>query len=329
MSATGVNLHLRRKNVLLYVLGYVLIILLLTAAVAVPTIDNLAQLQAMAGSNYMYSAVTTNSVAQDAYYRYNAGLSFSISKDTKTGINAEVVMQTENAQYTEMVYWNADRLSENAVAISQNIASTYGINVGDILYSKNIVDGEIHEFTIEAVLPAVIYTRGYAEDFHNDGVIVMGYDSLYAENVAYTCIVFTQKPIEELAQLCTSMPEDIAYRDDEIFSLVRNIVPYMALYLFGIAAAIVILSACLSKDVSSNFRRLIMLGFEKKELNKTYYGYIGKIGVFSIAITLIVAGVAFAGVGWIASVPVVCLATIGIFALMISAIIMNKHLWRK
>ena len=46
MSATGVNLHLRRKNVLLYVLGYVLIILLLTAAVAVPTIDNLAQLQA-------------------------------------------------------------------------------------------------------------------------------------------------------------------------------------------------------------------------------------------------------------------------------------------
>jgi len=329
MEAVKVNLHLQRKNIALCLLGYLAIVLLLTMVVAVSTVGDLAQMQAIVESDYAYSAVASNSAAADTYYQYSAGISFSVSEEANVGISAEVVMQTENAQYTDLVSWNTDRLSKNTIAISENIASANGLAVGDVLYSKNVVDGKIHEFTIEAILSSVTYTRGYKGDFHNDGVIIMAYDSKYADNIAHTCIMFTQKPIEELAQLCSSMPEDIIYRDDEIISLVKCIAPYIAVYFLGIAATTAIFAAYLNKSVAHNFRRLIMLGFERNTLNKAYYGYVGVAGLSAIATTLIVAAIAFARSGQSAVVPVIGATAIGASVLIIAATSMNKHLWRK
>ena len=329
MKSLKPNLHLQWKKESLFLLGYAVIVLLLTIVVAVSTGSDLAQLSAITESGYVYSVKTQNSTEPDAYYQYSAGISFSVYEDARSGINAEVVMQTENAQYTDLVYWNAERLSKNAVAITKNIADVNGLSIGDVLYSKNIVDGKICEFTIEAILPAATYTRGYKDEFHNDGVIIIGYDSAYADNVAYTCIVFTNKPIEELAPLCTSMPEDLVYREDEISSLVKCIVPYMVVYIFGTTISLVILAVFINKGIAHNFRRLIMLGFERKALNKAYYEHVWQVGGIAIVFALVDAIIAFASVGWIAFVPAVSVAVTGVCVLIVAATRMNKRLWRK
>lgn len=329
MKTMTANLHVQRKKAGLYLLGYIVIILLLTTIVAVATTGYFLQLHAVSASGYTYSAIAPDSSCPDTYYKYNAGISFSTSKDAKFGINAEVVMQTENAKYTDLVYWDVDQLSVGEIAISQNIADANELAAGDILYSKNVIDGEIRTFTIRTVLPAISYTRGYIEDFHSDGVIIMGYDRLYADNIAHTCIIYTKEPIEVLALNCSAMPEDIIYRDDEMLSLVKNIAPYMAVYILATGAAMAVLAVFLSRMVAHNFRRLMTLGFDRYDLNKAYFAAIGKTGVLAVAVTVIVGIVAFSSIGRVAFVPVGCVTAIAIIVLLAIAAIMNKHLWRK
>lgn len=331
MKASNVKLHLNRKSAAAYTAAFLVIFLLLTIIVAIPTKGDLAQMLSFMRSSYVYSAIAPSSTADDAYLQYYAGISFSLSTDAKTGINAEIVMQTVDAKYTDLVDWNTDRLGEHGIAVSGNIANKYRIAVGDKLYSKNIIDGEMYEYTVEAILPAVTYTRGLQEDYHADGVIVMGYDEQYDSKITHTCIVFTAAPIETLALQCSSMPEDIIYKEDEMASSFGGIAPYMAVYFLVAAISMAIFVMFFVKRIAHNFRRLIMLGFEKKALNRAYYCTIGKAGLLTIVITAIISAAAFcnAGISVITIVPVVCVLTAELISAIMTTTILNRQLWRK
>lgn len=331
MKASNVKLHFNRKSAAAYTTAFLAIFLLLTIIVAIPIKGTLAQIHSFMRSSYVYSAVAPSSTADDAYLQYNAGISFSLSADTKAGLNAEIVMQTAAAKYTDLVDWNTEQLGEHGVAVSGNIANKYRISVGDKLYSKNIIDGEVYEYTVEAILPAVTYTRGLQDDYHADGVIVMGYDEQYDSNITHTCIVFTMVPIETLALQCSSMPEGIIYREDEIASSFGGIAPYMVVFFLAVAASMVVFVVFFVKRIAHNFRRLVMLGFEKKALNRAYYCTIGKAVLLAISITAIISAAAFcnAGIGVITIAPVACVLTAEFVVAIIAATILNRQLWRK
>ncbi|MGM9648145.1 MAG: hypothetical protein ACI3YH_08455 [Eubacteriales bacterium] len=331
MKASNVKLHLNRKSAAAYTAAFLAIFLLLTIIVTIPTKGDLAQMLSFMRSSYVYSAIAPSSTADDAYLQYNAGISFSLSADAKAGINAEIVMQTADAKYTDLVDWNAERLGEHGIAVSGNISNKYRISVGDILYSKSIIDGEVYEYTVEAILPSITYTRGLQDDYHADGVIVMGYDEQYDSKITHTCIVFTAAPIDTLALQCSSMPEDIIYKEDEMASSFGGIAPYMAVYFLVSAISMVIFVMFFVKRIVHNFRRLIMLGFEKKALNSAYYCTISKAVLLAIIITAIISTVAFcgAGVSLITIAPVVCVLAAEIIAAILAATILNRQLWRK
>ena len=331
MKASNVKLHLNRKSATAYIAAVIAIFLLLTIVVAISTRGDLAQMLSFMRSNYVYSATAPSSTADNAYIQYNAGISFSLSDDANTGLNAEVVMQTADAKYTDLVYWNTERLSNHGVAVSENIANKNRIAVGDKLYSKSIIDGMVYEYTVEAILPSITGTRGTQDAFHTDGVIVMGYDEQYESNMTHTCTVFTAMSTETLALQCSSMPEDIVYKEDEIASSFGRIAPYMAVYFLMTAVSMIIFVVFYVKRIAHNFRRLIMLGFEKKALNRAYYRTISKAVLFTIIITAIISAAAFcnACISVITLAPVVCVMVSEFIAAILTTTLLNRQLWRK
>ena len=139
MKTAGVTLHLCQKIAVTCTIAFVAIFLLLTTIVSISITADLVQLNSLLQSDYVYSATTSSVTADDAYYQYQAGITFSPAEDAKGGINAEVVMQTADSHYTDLVYWNTHRLEQDGVAISANIANENCLEVGDTMFSKNII----------------------------------------------------------------------------------------------------------------------------------------------------------------------------------------------
>ena len=331
MNVSNVKLHLNRKGAMVCIAAFLAIVLLLTIVVAISTNSDLAQIQSFMQSNYVYSATAPSSTASDAYLQYNAGVSFSLSADVKAGLNAETVMQTADAEYTDLVCWNTKQLEKYGIAISANIANDNNLKIGDTLYSKNLVDGEVYEYTIEAILPAITYARGLKDAFNTDGVIVMGYDDQYASNITHTYIIFSAIPIDTLALQCSSMPEDIVYREDEMASSFYSVLPYMIVYFLVVAVSMAVFVVFFVKNVAHNFRRQIMLGFEKKALNRAYYCAIGKAVLLAIIMTALIATTAFCciTINVTTIIPVVCVLIAELVTAALTAMILNRQLWRK
>ena len=72
--------------------------------------------------------------------------------------------------------------------------------------------------------------KGYNQQYNRkeqgvmaDYVIIMGYDERYTANISYSCIIFTNEPIEVVAEVCSKMPTDMLYREDEIITVVIKI----------------------------------------------------------------------------------------------------------
>lgn len=289
------------------------------------------QLNTLIRSSYDYSVTTREPVLENDYYKFNAGIDFALTTDSQTSLNANIIMQTNSSVYTDLVYWNANELSIHGIAISKNIAKLNNLHLGDKLYSKHIVNGKVCGYDIEQIIPETVCVRAETDNKHSNGIIIMGCDAEYVDHITHNCVVFTDENITAFAARCSATPQDIIYRDDEIRSAVLSILPYLAVFsLFSIA--ITIITACvLSKGISCNFRRLVMLGFEKKKLNQTYHGYIYKSGVISIIIVLALSSIVFlfVDITAIRIMLVIWIPLIELITLFTATTITNRRLWRK
>ncbi len=254
--------------------------------------SDLAHLNSLWQSNYTYSAVMNKSVGQDDYYQFSAGISFSLSTNVSSSLNADIVMQTIESEYSESVYWNARELSTYGVAISASIAEENGIAVGDKLYSKRVVDSEICEYTVEQILPEISTVRVSEQKNYSNGIIIMGYDRLYTDNISHSVLVFTKEPINELMEDFSDMPQNIIYRDDELVLVSLDIFPYIITFVLLAAIITIGLVMFLTKSITYNFRRLAALGFSKKLLDKAYIRNISGAGLCSIFLVFLVSIVA-------------------------------------
>lgn len=330
MKALAANLHPSRKSIFACVVAFIAAFLLISLAVSIAVGIDISQLDTLLHSKYEYSAVAHRSALENTYYRYNAGISFTKLADLKIRFNAEILMQTEEGNYSDMIFWNTTKLSGNGVAVSKNIADRHGLKIGDTIFSKHIVDGITRPYIIEKILPVATSARVMENGKHSDGIIVMGYDKQYAANISYSCIIFSNEPIEIAAEGCSEMPTDISYREDEIITVVIRILPYLLALILGAATLVVIATIFLSKTVAGNFKRLVSSGAGFGALNHAYYKTTIGIGMGLVTISVIISAISFGMMGsnLINAVPVLAAVIAESFALIATATISNKHLWR-
>ena len=322
-----IALHAEPRKTIITALSFTLISFFLMLILSIN--KDAIRLNSLLHSGYDYSVTMQDTVRKDDYYQFNAGIEFTLSADANTSLNADIVMQSKDSLYTDMVSWNAESLSTNGVAVSENVAKSNNLHIGDKLYSKHIVNGEKCEYTIEQFLPEAVSVRVTNGMNHSDGIIIMGYDERYIENITHSSIVFTKESINNLSAI--GSPGNIVYRDDEIITSLRSIIPYLAILSVVSIVTTVAVTVLLNKFVSSNFRRLIMIGFDRKQLNKAYYRLFRGTGSISIISSFALSGIVFLFVKFTAVKLLILLLIpcIEAITLLIASSISNKRLWRK
>ena len=273
LKGNSVKIHADSRRALIVAVSYAVFSFLLVAIVIILGDISLGRLITLNKCGYQYSATTRKSLGQDDYFLFDAGIGFTRSVDSNRGINAEVLMQTSESEYTDSVSWNAHRLSPSEIAVSSDVARTYGLKVGDVLYSRHVVDGNLSEYTVAQLLPYFPGTGISIASSYSDGVIVMGYDSKYEKNISHRAIFFTNESIVALTNKHSETPVDIVYRDDMIATTQGKLMPYLFL-LGGLGIVLTIAFVCiLLRSVVYNFKRLIMLGFRKRDLDIAFSAY--------------------------------------------------------
>ncbi|MDE6708101.1 MAG: hypothetical protein K2K06_08705 [Oscillospiraceae bacterium] len=331
MNKNRIALHIETKKIALVTLLFTIASLLLNLFLIISVNRDCVQMNALLPSDYDYSVTTQEPVCENDYYQFNASIDFAISDDATTSLNVDIVMQSADTQYTDLVYWNADTLSTYGIAVSKNLAKSYGLHLGDKLYSKHIVNGTDCEYTVEQILPEVVNVRASKGKGYSSGIIIMGFDEQYIDNITHSSVVFTKDSIDELSTKYLGTPENIVYRQDEISDILLSITPYLVVFCAFSAAITILLVIMLTKYASHNFRRLIMLGFEKKRLNQSYFRLVYGYGIISIVAVLTLSSSVFLLVE-LSTVKVVLLMIIPfieLITLSITSVISNKRLWRK
>lgn len=324
-----IALHAEPRKTMIASLAFTLISFFLMLILMLSVNKDAIQLNSLLHSDYDYSVTMQDTVRKDNYYQFNAGIEFTLSADADTSLNADIVMQSKDSAYTDMISWNAKILSTNGVAISENLARLNGLHKGDKLYSKHIVNGENCVYTIEQLFTEAVSVRVTIGMNHSDGIIIMGYDERYIENITHNSIVFTKDSINDLSAV--GSPENIIYRDDEIMSSLRSIIPYLVFFSVISIVTAIALTVFLTKFVSSNFRRLIMLGFDRKQLNTAYYRLVHVTGIISIIASFALSGIVFLFIklSVVKLLILLLIPCIEVIALLIASNISNKRLWRK
>ena len=331
MKSPCINLHMERKKTLLLAASFSLLLFLTILAAFFSTRALLGQLNSLLRSEYEYSATVRNPVGEDDYLEYNAGISFASAKDSAKGINAEIVMRSGNSTYTDKVCWSTDFLVPRELAISKDLARSHRLKAGDRLYSKHIVDGELYEYTIRQVLPELICVRYDGCNATRDGVIVMGYDQQYEENISHAVVLFSMTQIDDLALSISEMPDNLLYRSDEIAATIKDAAPYIIVFYLLSVLLTIGLVYFRTKGVSYNFKRLVRLGVEEKNLNRSYCCTVYSIGLLSISGTYLVVAATLSITGCCYTTAV-CMAVMflgDLLALVCAATVNRKQLWRK
>jgi hypothetical protein len=281
-------------------------------------------------SKYRYSVYTQIWGLDNSYIKYNASISFALTAESTTSIRADVLMQSENVEYTDLVSWSTDQLEKNEIALSRNLADNYHLKVGDKIYSKHIVDGTVTEYSISRLLPKAAGIRTLQSMGYTDGIIIMGYDEKYDNNISHVYVLYTDEELTALSSKITGSFEDILYRDDELVFVGKRLLPYVILY---IAAALLIVACYVviaSKDISHNFKRQAMLGYETRKLNCAYNNVV--LGRGASAIILVFVIVFFCshllGVGLVERILLVMMSCIELLSLFFLTIYSRRRLWR-
>lgn len=240
---------------------------------------DLFDLSSLLKSKYEYSCILGQSIGIDDYYVFNASINYSAQRDSKKSMNVDVIMQTKDSDYTDLVFWRADKLKENEIAISQNIAVENHISEGDQLFSKYIVTGEIVDYTVKQIVPASSDTR-IINEYLKNGIIIMGYDEEYINNLSHNVVLFTKQSVNDYTGIT-----EIIYRKDEIEIVLFDMLPYIIIAVTVTGIASFLLMVLIRKSISHNFCRLVIIGVSKKLLDKKYNSLSLKTGFCSLIIS--------------------------------------------
>ena len=331
MNRAGIDMHQNQRKTFVLIIVLTLALLFSLLILISSQKDEISHLGALRGSTYLFSGKTQECIGQDEYYFFDAGIAFTRSLESETSINADVIMQSSVSDYTESVKWNAVPLGVHEVAITENIARINGLKVGNEIFSKHIVSGSIIAYTIRQVLPEASRVRITEKREFTNGIIIMGYDSLYINHITHSILAFSSEPLDVFSQKYLQTPHSITYRADEIKLLLRQVLPALCI-VAGCSAFFTILFVILfAKDVQHYYRRLIMLGFAKQLLITAYRKYLyGAIGISLILYAALSSVILYyLGCGYTGVIIVLCTVVIDILAMLIGSIVCQKQAWRE
>ena len=330
MKSNKLDLHMDRRRALFLMLFFGLALFLVNVFAVLSVNRECAHLNSLLRSRYDYSATASRVTKQDDYYVFNAGIDFTVAPNAKTALNVDILMQSDQSEYSSSVDWNSSRLSTFGVAVTKGVAKANNLKVGDKLYSNHIVDGTVHEYVVEQVLPEVSSARITEKRNYNEGVIVIGFDETYLENLTHFVLLYTSRSIDEFPAIISETPINIRYRSDEIVAVVGMIIPYaVAFFIIG-----VLLTAAfvfnLTRAVGNNYKRLMILGYEEKKLNYSYmaviYGTVIPVIIIAFIVAIIISTAVISS-----SVMLILLVMILLSELMtltVSALLSRRQLWR-
>ena len=331
MKNTRIDLHLCRQKAIVLVF-FIIVLLSALNVVALYTIENdIAQLNSLLHSDYLYSATMIPASKTDDYICFEAGISFKLADNATSSINADVVMQSVGTQYTESLNWNTNELSTYEIAISSSLAREYGISIGDSLFSKHIVNDEVLEYRVEQIIPDV--TSIYVNDngINSNGVIIMGYDKEYVDHISNVHLVYTKEPVNTLFEYSQGTLTDIVYRKDEITTLLKALLPYIVVW--GICSIIVSVGLVffLKKELSYNFKRLMIAGFERKGLNSAYNRNAMGLSILAVFLSFVMTLIIllFYHASTLMFLYYFATFLIDVIVIVIAAQAFNRLLWRK
>lgn len=324
-----VDLHISKKKAIIITAAFSFLYLLLLLFSSLSLNTMLGQLHSLCLSSYTFSANAKTPFAEDSYYQINAGISITVSCAAEKSINADILMQTETAEYTDIVSWNTGKLGNREIAISSGIANVYSVKPGDKLYSKHIVDGEQTAYTVKNILSEGTTIRENGQSY-SDGIIIMGYDDLYISNISHIAIVYMNGNVDDISIKASDFPVSITFRSDEIATIITDLVPYVVLFV----CLAVTFSSCyvftLTKQIKGNFVRLKMIGMTASRLNQAFNRVVFCNALIAIATATLIALI-------IALMQKCCCLYIGllfsfvlieILSTAISVLIMIRRLWR-
>lgn len=325
------SFHMSHKKALYLIASFSLVLSVLFLLVSVIIRPKLLHLETLVKSQYLYSALVEESNIADSYYQFDAGISFILSTTDKMSINADVVMQLDKEDYTDAVLWSAKELQSREVAISRDISREYNLEVGDLIYAKHIVTGEICDYVVKQIVPYVSakrFIRGYS---YTNGIIIMGYDSIYCDNIAYKTIIYTTNDINRINSLVEGMPTKIVYRSEEIKDLIWELLPYILIQIVLSVFIMISLVRIIKKWIRSYHKRLLTMGADYKQLNKAYYSVMIKHGsavILGSNLLLLLTNV-YLDANGIAVGCVLAIVIVEYITLLLAAAFANRQLWRQ
>lgn len=324
-----IALHEDRRQSVLAAIVFLLLLMLVSVVIYCQLQTLFMHLDTLLLSRYEYSMTMKEAAGENDYYHFDAGITFLINDDSETSINADVIMQCAESTYSDLVLWNTSKMDANEIAISRNLAKQYGLAEGDYLFSNHIVNGEITRYRIKDIIPASTSVRTLKTSTA-EGVIIMGYDSRYVDNISFTCIVFSKIPVEENESISFGNVSDILYRTDEIQYIALKIMPYILFSICICSVMIVCFVKYMTKKIACNYKRLSILGCGKELLNNLFVRYILLYSLLALTISAgLLIIIIVVGRGWI-SLGYGCLLILIWFITLMSTIRYEKNaLWGK
>ncbi len=324
-----ISLHVQKRKLLVKIILLEVITLLLYALLMVVIHTKSLNIETLLQSDYLFSATANNLNEKNCYYLFDANIDFFVSPTDQTSLNADIVMQTENAEYTYTVFWNAKLLKENGIAVTKSLARKNGIKEGSVICSKHIVDDKIQEYIVEQILPDASNTITSRNSI-NDGIIIMGYDERYIDNISHKVLIFSEQDIEELSVDLQDVPVNIVYREDEIMILCKQALPYIGVWLLLSIISTLLVVFFIVEDIRYNYRRQIIIGIEKKTLIDSFNYVIRGLGLLFICTVFAISFIVLLTVGFnkIEIIVLVIISVINMITLEIAGKTARKWLWR-
>lgn len=146
------------------------------------------QLSYLQSSNFEYAFTTDGKLPKNSYLDIQNTKLFFLEEDLTTRLQVSGLMQLDVA-YDESTLINSHHilnstnpfLNEFEVLITLNTAKTYNLKLENKVYSKSIVDQQVHEYTVKGITSDIYSTKSY-NFTQSKGLLIIGFSAVLEEN---------------------------------------------------------------------------------------------------------------------------------------------------
>ena len=268
------------KYYLVIVMSYALLLFLAIGCIFTQSDRVYKQIGFYDDNEYQYTYRISSSVKENDYL-YGESIYFYTDKNLSISLLGDCVMSLDDTKYTENTPLALSKaLGKREIALSYNLAKQHNLGIGSKVYSKHNIRNVIEEYTVAEILP-VCYGITLVDYEINRGVMLIGYDSDYAEYTDYTYIAFSKEDPTSLIQNSGAGLIALDAKDsvrDSLFDCVAIWQAIIAILVLGLTLLYIMLHW---KNQRTYYLRLYLSGTSSKEMKKQIFADLLLPGVIS------------------------------------------------